>query len=315
MKVLLLDRNHEILKEKFLANSFEIVEDYTSSKEEIEQIIHDFDGIIIRSRFPIDAKFLNAATKLKFIGRVGAGLENIDVLYTENRKIQLYNAPEGNRDALAEHCLGMLLHIMNRFGIVEHEIKQGIWLREENRGEEIKGKTVALIGYGNMGKAFAQRLKGFDTQVIFYDILSNLEDENARQTDMNEIFEKADILSLHIPQTADTLGLVDKNYLEKFKKPIYFINTARGKAVVLKDLVEALKAGKVKGAGLDVLEIEKPSFESLNVAEIPDEMQYLIQAKNVLLTPHIAGWTHESKLKLAEIIADKILLDFGENSF
>lgn len=311
MKVLLIDKNHDILKEKLLANSFEISEDYTSSKSEIEQKIHEFDGIIIRSRIPVDSDFLDAAVNLKFIGRVGAGLENIDVTHAEKKNIKLYNAPEGNRDALAEHCLGMLLHIMNRFGISNSEVQKGIWRREENRGEEIKGKTVALIGYGNMGKAFAQRLKGFETEVIFYDILDNIEDENARQTDMEEIFEKADILSLHIPQTPETFRMVNETYLSKFKKSIYFLNTARGKAVVIKDLVRALKSGKIKAAGLDVLEFEKSSFESLNPHEIPEEMQFLNQAKNVLITPHIAGWTHESKLKLAEVIAEKIIFDFS----
>lgn len=312
MKVLLIDKNHDILKDQLLAHGFDISEDYTSTKQTVEQKIHDFDGIIIRSRFPIDAQFLDAAKNLKFIGRVGAGLENIDVQYAKKKNIQLYNAPEGNRDALAEHCLGMLLHIMNRFGIAEREIEKGIWLREENRGEEIKGKTVALIGYGNMGKAFAQRLKGFDAEVIFYDILPNLEDENARQTEMDEIFEKADVLSLHIPQSPETMRMVDEEYIQKFKKPFYLLNTARGKAVVIKDLVQALKSGKIKGAALDVLEFEKSSFESLNPDEIPEEMHYLNQAGNVLLTPHIAGWTHESKRKLAEVIVEKILHDFSK---
>ncbi|MBN3661819.1 MAG: hydroxyacid dehydrogenase, partial [Ornithobacterium rhinotracheale] len=273
--------------------------------------IADYDGIIIRSRFPIDETFLSKAEKLKFIGRVGAGLENIDLDFAESRGIICFNAPEGNRDAVAEQAMGMLLSIMNRFWIANREVSQGIWKREENRGEEIKGKVVALIGYGNMGKAFAQRLKGFGCKVIFYDIKDGLSDENARQSTMDEVFERADILSLHIPQTPETLGLVNDAYLQKFHKNIYFINTARGKSVVTKDLVKHLKTGKVKAAALDVLEQEKASFESLLQSEIPEELNYLIQAENVLLTPHIAGWTLESKVKLAEVIADKIIEAFG----
>lgn len=310
MNILFIDRNHDILKEKLELNGFHISEDYTSTKAEIEEKITAFDGIVIRSRFPVDKTFLSKAKNLKFIGRVGAGMENIDIEYAESKGIQLFNAPEGNRDALGEHCLGMLLSIMNRFRVSDNEVRNGTWLREENRGEEIKGKTVALIGYGNMGKAFALRLKGFGANVICYDIKPNVEDENCRQTTMEEVFETADILSLHTPQTPLTIGMVNKDYIAKFKKPFYFINTARGKSVVTKDLVSALKSGKIKACGLDVLEFEKASFEHLHATDLPKEFDFLINADNVLLTPHIAGWTHESKFKLAETIADKIILNF-----
>ena len=311
MKVLAVDTNHPILLEKLKKSGFNITEDYASSKSEIEQKITDYDGLIIRSRFPIDKTFLDKAENLKFIGRVGAGLENIDLEYAEQKGIKCFNAPEGNRDAVAEHALGMLLSIMNRFWIANNEVNNGFWKREENRGEEIKGKVVALIGYGNMGKAFAKRLKGFDCEVICYDIKPNVGDENCRQTTMNEVFERADILSLHIPQTPETLGLVNDEYLSNFKKNIYFINTARGKSVITEGLVKHLKLGKVKAAGLDVLEQEKASFEALHQSEMPESLKYLIKAENVLLTPHIAGWTHESKYKLAEVIADKIIAEFG----
>ena len=311
MKVLAVDTNHPILLEKLKKSGFNITEDYASSKSEIEQKITDYDGLIIRSRFPIDKTFLDKAENLKFIGRVGAGLENIDLEYAEQKGIKCFNAPEGNRDAVAEHALGMLLSIMNRFWIANNEVNNGFWKREENRGEEIKGKVVALIGYGNMGKAFAKRLKGFDCEVVCYDIKPNVGDENCRQTTMNEVFEQADILSLHIPQTPETLGLVNDEYLSNFKKNVYFINTARGKSVITEDLVKHLQSGKVKAAGLDVLEQEKASFEALHQSEMPESLKYLIKAENVLLTPHIAGWTHESKYKLAEVIADKIIAEFG----
>ncbi|MGI9527340.1 MAG: 2-hydroxyacid dehydrogenase [Weeksellaceae bacterium] len=310
-KILAVDKNHPILIDKLKQNQWIVDEDYTSNAIEIKNKIADYMGLIIRSRFPIDRDFIDQAINLKFIGRVGAGLENIDVSYAESKGITLFNAPEGNRDALGEHALGMLLSIMNRFKIADQEVRHGVWKREENRGEEIKGKTVALIGYGNMGKAFAKRLKGFDAQVICYDIQPGVGDANCRQTDMQEIFETADILSLHIPQTPLTLGLVDKAYLEKFKKPIYLINTARGKSVITKDLVEGLKQGKIKAAGLDVLEYEKASFENLNHQDLPEDFHYLLNSDRVLLTPHIAGWTHESKIKLAEVIAEKILAKFN----
>src|SRR5690606_36003566 len=223
-------------------------EDYHSSKEEILKIIHQYDGIIIRSRIPVNAEFLQKAENLKFIGRVGAGLENIDVDFALEKGIKLINAPEGNRDALAEHCVGMLLMLMNRLKIADYEVRNGIWKREENRGDELKGKTVGLIGYGNMGKAFAQRLKGFDVEVICFDIKENVGDEHAKQVQMEEFFEKSDVLSLHVPLTELTRNLINHNFLSKFKKPIYFLNTARGKCVKTKDLVENLKSGKVRGA-------------------------------------------------------------------
>ncbi|MDO5655687.1 MAG: 2-hydroxyacid dehydrogenase [Flavobacteriaceae bacterium] len=309
MKILCIDRNHPLLIEQLKQHNFQIVEDYTSTKPQIEKIIHDFDGIIIRSRFPLDKEFLSQAQSLKFIGRVGAGLENIDTDFAQTKGILLFNAPEGNRDAVGEHSLGMLLAIMNLFRKSDNEVRNGIWLREENRGEEIKGKTVAIIGYGNMGKAFAQRLQGFECNVICYDIKPNVGDKNCRQTSMKEIFNSTDILSLHIPQTPETIALVDANYINQFQKPFYLLNTARGKSVVTKDLVIALKSGKIKAAALDVFEFEKASFESLQ--EFSSDFQYLVESDRVLLTPHIAGWTHESKIKLAQTIVNKILAHFN----
>ncbi len=311
MKVLVVDENHPILIERLLKAGFKVDEDYDSSKFQIEQKIASYNGLIIRSRFPIDKDFLNKATALQFIGRVGAGLENINVDYAEKKGIKLYNAPEGNRDAVGEHTLGMLLSIMNKFVKAHDEIRNGIWEREGNRGEEIGGKTIALIGYGNMGKAFAKRLKGFNAKVIFHDILPNLSDENAMQVSLEEIFREADVLSLHTPFTPLTKDMVNAEYIANFKKPFYFVNTARGKSVVTNDLVAALKSGKVKAAALDVLEYEKSSFESLFQENFPPALEYLINAENVLLTPHIAGWTVESKFKLANVIANKILKDFG----
>ncbi|MEL6305923.1 MAG: 2-hydroxyacid dehydrogenase [Bacteroidota bacterium] len=305
MKVLHLDTNHPLLIEQFEALGFENHEDYSSSKETIERKIAQYDGIILRSRFPIDQNFLDKATQLKFIGRVGAGLENIDTAYAKQKDIFLASAPEGNRNAVGEHTLGMLLALMNKMVKANREVKKGKWQREQNRGVELDGKTVGIIGYGNMGKAFAKKLQGFDVEVICYDIVGGVGDDNARQVGIMEFQQKSDIVSLHVPETETTSGMVNTEFIEKFHKPFWLLNTARGKCVVTKDLVAGLKSEKILGAGLDVLEYEKKSFENMFVQK-PKSFKYLRKAKNVLLTPHVAGWTVESHEKLAQTIVDKI---------
>lgn len=311
MRVLHLDSNHSLLLNQL--NDLGLVNDenYTSSKEEIETKIHQYDGIIIRSRFTIDKQFLDKATNLKFIGRVGAGLENIDCEYAEQKEVYLISAPEGNRNAVGEHSLGMLLSLFNKLNKADKEIRNGKWFREENRGIELDGKTVGLIGYGNMGKSFAKKLRGFDVEVLCYDIKPNVGDKNCKQVSLQELQERADVLSLHTPQTELTKNMVDDKFINQFKKPFWLINTARGKSVVTSDLVGALKSNKVLGAGLDVLEYEKKSFENLFTnEEMPEAFQYLINADNVILSPHVAGWTVESKQKLAQTIVDKIKAKF-----
>lgn len=306
-KILALDPNHECLNNGLREAGFIVDEDYTSPKEVIEEKISSYDGLIVRSRFPIDRDFLSKATNLKFIGRVGAGLENIDEDYAAERNIVLFNSPEGNRDAVGEHAIGMLLMLMHHLRRADNEVRNGIWKREENRGDELKGKTVGIIGYGNMGNAFAKRLQGFEVNVICYDILSDKGNAFAKQVTLEEFFEQAQVVSLHTPQTSQTMKMVNSEFISRFKNPFYLVNTARGKSVVTKDLVAALKSGKVLGAALDVLEFEKSSFERLVASDLPEEFQYLIEAENVVLAPHIAGWTHQSKVKLAEFIRDKII--------
>ncbi|MEM9648552.1 MAG: 2-hydroxyacid dehydrogenase [Bacteroidota bacterium] len=305
MKVLHLDTNHPLLLEQFEALGFENHEDYESSKAQVEAKIDLYDGVIIRSRFTIDRDFLDKATNLKFIGRLGAGLENIDTAYAKQKGVFLASAPEGNRNAVGEHTLGMLLSLMNKMSKANREVKKGKWEREGNRGVELDGKTVGIIGYGNMGKAFARKLQGFDLEIICYDIVGGVGDENARQVGIMEFQQKSDVVSLHVPQTDLTIGMVNSEFIEKFHKPFWLLNTARGKCVITKDLVTGLKSGKVLGAGLDVLEYEKKSFENMFVQK-PKAFKYLRKAKNVLLTPHVAGWTVESKEKLAQTIVDKI---------
>ena len=310
MKILHLDSNHPLLIQQLDDLGFINDEDYTSSKEEIEAKLNSYQGIIIRSRFTIDQQFLDAATNLKFIGRVGAGLENINCDYAEKNGVELIAAPEGNRNAVGEHALGVLLSLMNKLNKADREVRQGKWLREDNRGVELDGKTVGLIGYGNTGKAFARKLRGFDVTVLCYDIKPYVGDENCTQVSLKELQAKADIVSLHTPQTLLTLNMVNSEFIKQFLKPFWLLNTARGKSVVTKDLVDALKTGKILGAGLDVLEYEKTSFENLFSLELPEAFQYLIQVENVLLTPHVAGWTVESKEKLAQTIVDKIKTKF-----
>ncbi|MBI1667698.1 2-hydroxyacid dehydrogenase [Capnocytophaga periodontitidis] len=311
MKILHIDKNHPLMLSQLSAQGFENEEDYTNTKEAIESKIADYDGIIIRSRFPIDKTFLDKATRLKFIGRVGAGLENIDGAYAESKGITLIAAPEGNRNAVGEHTLGMLLALLNKFKKANNEIKNGKWLREENRGWELDGKTIGIIGYGNMGKSFAKKLRGFDCNVICYDILPDKGDENAKQVTLVDFFRQADIVSLHTPQTPQTEKMINTAFINSFAKSFWFLNTARGKSVVTDDLVNALKNGKVLGAGLDVLEYEKASFEDFfSDGQMPESFKYLLDADNVILTPHIAGWTLESKEKLAQIIVNKIISQF-----
>ncbi len=314
MKILHVDKNHPLLLEELHKLGFQNEEEYTASKEEIQTKIQAYDGLIIRSRFTIDKEFLLAASNLKFIGRLGAGLENIDTAFAKKQGIKLFSAPEGNRNAVGEHALGMLLALFNKLKIADAEVRQGIWKREENRGIEVEGKTIGIIGYGNMGKAFAKKLRGFDCEVICYDIKENVGNKDAKQVSLEELQENAEILSLHTPLTPTTKNMVDKTFIAGFKKSFWLLNTARGQSVVTQDLVEALKRGKVLGAGLDVLEYEKSSFENLfsNKENMPAAFQYLIQANNVLLSPHIAGWTIESKEKLAQVIVDKIAAAFSK---
>lgn len=308
MKILQLDKNHPLISEQLTAKGFVVEEDHSSTYDEVLEKIIDYQGIIIRSRIPLDKNFLTKASHLKFIARVGAGMENIDIETAENLGIKLINSPEGNRDSVAEHVVGMLLILMNRLFIASNEVKNGIWKREENRGDELLGKTFGIIGYGNMGKATAKRLSGFGVKVIFHDILPNLSDEFATQVSLEELQKRADVLSLHIPLTEETHYLVDEEFISKMEKNFYFVNTARGKNLKTKALVQAIESGRVLGACLDVLEYEKSSFENLETEN--HDLKYLLDSEKVIVTPHIGGWTHQSKEKLAQVIVDKILADF-----
>lgn len=316
IKILHIDSNHPLLIEQLQKLGFTNHEDFTSSKSEIEEKIQDYQGIVIRSRFKIDQKFLDKAVNLQFIARVGAGLESIDCDYAISKNIQLIAAPEGNRNAVGEHALAMLLSLLNNLNQADAEIKSGHWNREINRGHELEGKTVGIIGYGNMGKSFAKKLRGFDVVVLCYDIQENRGDANARQVSLKELQQKADVISLHVPWTPDTNKMVCRDFINAFEKPFWLINTARGKNVVTADLVEAMRSKQILGAGLDVLEYEKGSFETLTEDDknIPEALHYLLHANNALLSPHIAGWSFESHKRLAQVIADKIKAKYFDES-
>lgn len=310
-KILFIDNTHPSLIDKLKLAGFQCdyFPDYTLP--DYEKIISSYFGVIIRSKIQMNKEMLDKAVKLKFIGRVGAGMESIDVKYAKSKNILCLNSPEGNRDAVGEHALGMLLCLFNKLKFADLQMRKGIRDREGNRGIEIKGKTIGIIGYGNMGSAFAQRLKGFEANVIAYDkYKSGFGNEYVTEVSLEDIFADADILSFHVPLTDETNYMLDEAFINCFKKNFYLINTARGQVVKTDDLVKSLKSGKIKGSCLDVLEYEKFSFEEIATDQLPMAYQYLISADNVLLSPHVAGWTEESKYKLAEVLAEKIIGKF-----
>ena len=303
MRVLHLDSNHDILTQGLSKLGCTNVFDFKSSKEDIVAIIENYDAIVIRSRFPIDKVFLDAAQHLRFIARVGSGLENIDVTHAKSLGIEIISSPEGNANAVGNHALAMLLGLLNNLPKGAQDIANGNWEREGNRGEELDGKTIGLIGYGHTAGHFAKKLQGFDVKVLCLDILPNKGDENATQVSLAVLQEQADIVSLHLPQTPETKAYINVDFINQMEKPFWLINTSRGNQVVIDDLLEAMENKTIKGAGLDVLPFEKSSFEQL---DHNPQLQQLIDNPHVLLSPHVAGWTHQSKERLAQVIVDKV---------
>ena len=307
MKVLFIDNMHPHLQITLEKNNFVCHHALSLSKSDIEKKISEYEGILIRSRFEIDSKFIDKAINLKFIARAGSGLENIDVNYARLKKIKCFNAAEGNRQAVAEHATGMILSLFNKLNISDQEVRKGKWNREKNRGIELSEKTVGIIGFGNNGSAFAEVLKGFGVNILSYD---KYLESYLYQSSMEKIYKHADIVSLHVPLTEETKYFVNKDFIEKFVNNIFIINTARGKCINTKDLVMKIKDKKVLGACLDVLEYEKLSFEQLSDSSSNQDLRFLLESKNVILSPHIAGWTHESYLKISKILTKKILSEF-----
>jgi D-3-phosphoglycerate dehydrogenase len=308
MKVVFLDEVHEVLEQRLKLGGFETLDATALPKEACMAAIADAGGIVIRSRFTMDEDFLKGAKELRFIARSGAGMENIDREYTEKRGIICFNAPEGNRNAVAEHALGMLLGLFNNLPRADKEVRDGRWRREENRGVELAGKTIGIIGYGNNGSAFAEVLRGFKVKVLAYDkYKTEFGDDWVSEVDLATLQQESDIISFHIPQTEETTFWFNKAFIDAVRKPFYLINLSRGKIVSTSSLVEGLKAEKVLGACLDVLEYEKASFENAFNEHNTPALDYLLNSDKVVLSPHVGGWTKESYFKLSNVLADKIL--------
>lgn len=306
-KVLFIDTAHPTLQDQLEGLGFVCEYHETYGYDQYLTIIDQYVGLIVRSKIPVDRQLLDAASELRFIARVGAGMENIAVDYAHQRGIACFNAPEGNRDAVAEHAVAMLLSLFRNLIKADGEVRSGIWKREENRGIEIKGKTVAIIGYGNTGSAFARKLSGFECRIMAYDkYKSGFASKLVEEVTMPQIFEEADILSLHLPLSEETRYLVDTKYINNFQKSFYLINTSRGAVVHTTDLLTALEVSKISGACLDVLEYEKFSFEAIQPHELSSVFQRLVKRADVVLSPHIAGWTHESNRRMADVLVQKI---------
>lgn len=305
MRILCADSNHEILHETLQQAGHQCDLFWHKGVYELMTILPQYEGLVIRSKFKLTADILAKCPNLKVIGRVGAGMENIDLDFAKKNNIRCVNAPEGNRDAVGEHLLGMLLMLLNNLKKADNEVRKGIWIRAENRGTEITGKTIGIIGYGQMGSSFAEKLRGFNCRVLVYDkYRSNLSNDFVTQVEMDVLFNECDFVSLHVPLTDETKYMVNAEFLNSFKKPVYVLNTARGKCLNTADLVQALESGKVKGACLDVLEFETVSFEKV---ELNPALQYLFNSEKVVLSPHIAGWTHESNYKMSKIVAERMI--------
>lgn len=310
MRVLLADSNHPVLHEQLQSSGFQCDCLWDKTADELKSLLPAYEVLILRSKFKVDCALLDSAPLLKCIGRIGAGMENIDVEYATQKNVLCLSVPEGNRDAVGEHALGMLLMLLNHLKKADAEVRQGIWIRSGNRGHEIMGKSVGIIGYGNTGKAFARKLSGFDCEILVHDkYLKDIPTPFVRRCELKELFASCDIVSLHLPLTEETRHYANRTFFESFRKTIYFLNTARGPCTNTGDLVASLKSGKVLGACLDVFEEESISFDE-QPGKLSEAFQYLIKSDKVVLSPHIAGWTHESNYKMSQLMAEKIISAF-----
>ena len=312
-KILITDNVHPVMMEMLEVAGFECHQVEDVDYDGLLKVVDDYDAMVVRSKVRIDKAFLDKCHRLKCIGRVGAGMETIDVECAEAKGVRCLNSPEGNRDAVGEHAVGLLLTLFDKIASADAEVREGLWQREENRGLEVKGKTIGIIGMGNMGGSFGRRLRGFDCEVIYYDLKGELAEgrvglcPEAESVTREELMRGSDVVSLHVPLTDETRYMVNEDFLNEFAKPIYLINTSRGAVVDTEGLVRAMKSGKVLGAALDVIEYEQMEKDSMGGADEPEALRYLKESRRAVLTPHVAGWTVESKEKLASVLATKII--------
>ena len=307
-RILIADRTHPVLEEKLRAAGFDVSVEPDHDYQSLLRTAQGYEGLVVRSKVIIDRAFLDACPTLRCIGRVGAGMETIDVDYAEQKGIRCLNSPEGNRDAVGEHTVGLLLALLNNIARADAEVRQGLWQREANRGLELGNLTVGIIGFGNMGKAFAQRLSGFGCRVIYYDkylIDSTDPKDTIERVSLEDLQAEADVVSFHVPLTKETHHYLNSSFIAAMQKPFFLINTSRGAVVDTAALVEGMENGKIRGAALDVLEYENMQADTLG--DVPESVRYLMQSSRTVLTPHVAGWTVESKYKLASVLADKII--------
>lgn len=313
MRVLFIDSVHPELEKRLIQSGYDCVDGTRWDRKEILSKLHEYHGVVIRSKFTIDLEFLNVAKELKFIARSGSGLENIDLIEAEKHHVKVFNSPEGNRNAVGEHALALLLMLLNKLRQGDFEVRQAEWNREKNRGLELDGRTIGLIGYGNTAQMFAKKLKGFEVQVLAYDkYVSEFPNQWAKSVDLKTIQEECDIISFHVPETDETRYMLNEEFINSCAKPFYLINTSRGKVVRTSALVKGMKSGKILGACLDVLEYETKAFQNFVADQLPEDFVYLAQSNQTVLSPHVAGWTHESYVKLATVLFDKIIGEFGE---
>ncbi|MFT4661789.1 MAG: D-3-phosphoglycerate dehydrogenase [Patiriisocius sp.] len=312
MKILFIDTIHPYLEKKLSEAGMTCDMVFETSAADIDEIIHLYEGIVLRSRIKMDAQRLEKASNLKFIARAGSGMENIDVKYCQSNNIDCYNAPEANCKAVGEHAIGMLLTLFNKHIGGNKEMREGLWRREENRGLEIGHRSIGIIGFGHNGKAFANLSKAFGAKVLAYDKYVEVDMPGIQLANLSEIYKTCDVISFHVPLTHETHYYFNAEFVNKMKKPFYLINTSRGPVVSTKDLVAGMRAKKVLGACLDVLEYEKSDFELMNLNSRSNaDMEFLLQSSSVVLSPHVAGWTQESLVKLSEVLAEKILSKYG----
>lgn len=302
-RVLITAEIHSYLQNKFESLGF-IVDIFEEiEREKLLEIIPNYSILIITTYTKVDQELIDKAVNLKIVGRVGSGMENVDIEYCKNKNIVCVNSPEGNGNAVGEHSLAMLLNLLNNITKANSELKNGIFLREENRGEELDGKTIGIIGYGHTGQAFAKKLRGFDVEILVYDKYKKAQDDYVKNISLEVLQSKADIISFHVPYNAETHYFLNKDFIENCTKTPIFINTSRGAILSIIDVLSALENKKIKGLCVDVFEDEPITKNKIHSIEI---YQKLLSFKNVIATPHIAGWTIESKYKLAKILMDKI---------